>query len=184
MTSGATFIDALRALTVQFAAFEALLLMVSAGHKTVRWSYSRGVVLEFAKVPAALAAPALAGVALVESAAAAMLLLPAYRAIGGLLAASVWTVYLALIVRAIIQGRRDADCGCSFGPTRRPLGWFQVSRSALLLGVAAMVTGVSAAGGSVAVESFQVLAACALLALYGALDQVMALRPLRSGEVL
>jgi hypothetical protein len=182
--SEATLFDALGSLTAQFAAFEAFLLIVSAGHKVVKWSYSRGVVLKFAKVPVVLAAPALAGVALVESIAGAMLMIPAYRTVGGLLAASVWTVYLALIVRAIIQGRRDADCGCSFGPTQRPLGWFQVTRSALLLAVAATVTGVSALGGSVAVEGSQVLAACALLALYGALDQVMALLPLRSGEVL
>jgi hypothetical protein len=181
--SEATLIGTLRALTAQFAAFEALLLIVSAGHKAVKWSYSRGVVLEFAKVPAALAAAVLAGVALVESIAGAMLMVPAYRTVGGLLAGSIWTLYLALIVRAIAQGRRDADCGCSFGPTRRPLGWFQVSRNALLLAVAAIVTGVSAVGGSVAVEGSQMLAACALLALYGALDQVMALQPLRSGVV-
>jgi hypothetical protein len=182
--SESTLIDTLRSLTAQFAAFEAFLLIVSAGHKAVKWSYSRGVVLNFAKVPAALVAPALGGVTLVESIAGAMLMVPAYRAVGGLLAGSVWTVYLALIVRAMIQGRRDADCGCSFGPTQRPLGWFQVSRNAVLLAVAAIVTGVSAVGGNVAVEGSQVLAACALLALYGALDQVMALQPLRSGEVL
>jgi hypothetical protein len=36
----------------------------------------------------------------------------------------------------------------------------------------------------VPVTASEVLAACALLALYGALDQVMALQPLRRGELL
>jgi len=37
------------------------------------------------------------------------------------------------------------------------------------------------AGGAVPVAASQLLAACAFLALYGALDQVMAVRPLRRG---
>jgi hypothetical protein len=47
-----------------------------------------------------------------------------------------------------------------------------------------LIAWVSAASGSVPSQASQVLGGIALLALYGALDQVMALRPLRSGEVL
>ena len=50
-----------------------------------------------------------------------------------------------------------------------------------LLGLAILVA--ASARGAVPVQGSQLLAACALLALYGALDQVMALAPMRSGEV-
>jgi hypothetical protein len=59
-----------------------------------------------------------------------------------------------------------------------------VVRNAVLAGVAMLIAWVSAASGSVPSQASQVLGGIALLALYGALDQVMALRPLRSGEVL
>jgi hypothetical protein len=46
------------------------------------------------------------------------------------------------------------------------------------------IAAVSAVAGGVSVELSQVLGGLALLALYGAVDQVMALQPLRSGELL
>ena len=174
----------LQALMAQLAVFEALLLVASAVHKAVRWSRSQEVVRHFAGVPASWAASALGAVIAAELLAGALLIVPTYRATGAMSAAVIWTCYLLLIVRAILQDRRDVDCGCSFGPTARPLGAFQVARNAVLAGVAMLIAWVSATGGSVASQGSQVLGGIALLALYGALDQVMALRPLRSGEVL
>jgi len=133
---------------------------------------------------ASLAASALGTAIIAELFAGALLIVPAYRATGAMSAAVIWTCYLLLIVRAILQDRRDVDCGCSFGRTSRPLGAFQVVRNAVLAGVAMLIAWVSAASGSVPSQASQVLGGIALLALYGALDQVMALRPLRSGEVL
>ena len=179
-----TLSGTMQSLAAQLAAFEALLLVASAGHKIVRWSYSRGVVRQFAGVPASLAAAALAGAVATELAAGALLAVPSLRALGALLAGFIWAAYLGLIARAVLQGRRDADCGCSFGPTQRPLGWFQLSRNAMLAALAALTAWASPASGGVSLQGSHVFAACALLALYGALDQVMALQPLRSGEVL
>ena len=87
------------------------------------------------------------------------------------------------MLRAIVRGRRDVDCGCGFGPTGHPLGAFDVARNAVLVAFALLVAG-SAASGAEAVAASQALAGCALLALYGALDQVMALQPLRRGVVI
>jgi hypothetical protein len=175
---------AAQALMAQLAIFQALLLAASAVHKAVRWPHSQGVVRQFAGVPGSLAAPALGTAIAAELVAGVLLLVPTYRAVGAMSAAVIWSGYLLLIVRAIVQDRRDVDCGCSFGPTSRPLGAFQVARNAVLAGVAMLIAWVSAAGGSVPSQGSQVLGGIALLALYGALDQVMALRPLRSGEVL
>jgi uncharacterized membrane protein YphA (DoxX/SURF4 family) len=176
--------DSFHALADQAAAFEALLLIASALHKAVQWSPLRGVVREFAGVPSSLAPLVLAGVAGLEAVAGGLLWVPRLRTVGALLAAAVWTTYLALIGRAILQGRRDADCGCSFGPAHSPLGSYQAARNALLIGLAIGVAldGLHPAEGSL--QASQLLAACALLALYGALDQVMGLQTLRSGEAV
>jgi Methylamine utilisation protein MauE len=182
--SGFTVIEVIQTLTAQLAAFAALLLTASAAHKIVQWSSSQNVVRQFAGVPASLAAPALTATVLGEVVAGVLLVVPAYRTTGAILAASIWAVYLALLLRAIAQGRRGINCGCSFGPSQRPLGSFQVARNTVLLGFAVFVALGSAMSGNIPVQGSQALAACALLALYAALDQVMALRPLRSGEVL
>jgi hypothetical protein len=118
-----------------------------------------------------------------EGLAAALLFLPAYRVLGALLAASLMTAYLALIARALIAGRRDVDCGCSFGGARHGLGGFEVGRNAVLAAMALFVAA-SAVRGGPAIAASQVLAAAALLALLGALEQVVGLRPMRKGAVL
>jgi hypothetical protein len=183
MVAGIGMIGVMRVLIAQLAAFLALLLLASAVHKAIRWPHTRRVVRDFARVPAAASSITALAAALSEALAGALLFAPAYRPAGALLAALLWAAYLALIVRAIVQGRRDVDCGCSFGRAHGALGAFQGARNAVLVFLALLVA-VSAAGGSVPVTASEVLAACALLALYGALDQVMALQPLRRGELL
>jgi hypothetical protein len=179
-------------LAVQGAAFEAALLAVSAGHKVFKWSYARTVVQQFAGLPAALAPAALAAAAAAELVACLLLLVPApaLRVAGAVLASVIWASYLALIVRAVAQGRRDVDCGCSFGSGsgaaagsgHSELGAFQIARNAVLLALGMFVAMACAGGDAAAIQGSQLLAACALLALYVALDQVMALQPLRQGE--
>jgi len=180
--------SAVQSFAAQMAMFQAMLLAASAVHKAVRWTHSRNVMRQFAGVPAVFAGSSLGVATALELAAGALLLVPAYRMTGAVLAALIWTLYVALIVRAVVQGRRDVDCGCSFGPTSRPLGSFQITRNlalaALAVFIASVSVSVSASGGSVPAQGPFVLGGLALLALYGALDQVMALRPLRSGEVI
>ena len=176
--------SAVQSFAAQMAMFQAMLLAATAVHKAVRWTHSRNVMRQFAAVPGVLAGSSLGVAIAVELAAGAQLLVPAYRTTGAVLAALIWTLYLALIVRAIVQGRRDVDCGCSFGPTSRPLGSFQIARSLVLAALAAFIAWVSAFGSTVPAQGTFLLGGLALLALYGALDQVMALRPLRSGELI
>jgi hypothetical protein len=170
-------------LAAQLAAFLAFLLAASATHKWWRWERTVAVVRDFVGLPRAAAPAAAAIVGLLEWSAAVLLFVPPYRVLGALLAATTLTLYLALIVRALSAGHRDVDCGCSFGPARHSLGAFEVSRNAVLAAMALFVAGSAARGGPVIALS-QVLAAAAMLALYGALDQVMGLRPMRQGAVL
>lgn len=173
----------LQPLAVQLAVFLALLLGASGVHKLASWRRSRAVVERFGGVPAALALPMLCAVVGAELAAPCLLIVPATRDIGAMLAALLLSAYWLLIVRAIAQNRRNIDCGCSFGASS-PLGAFQVARNAILVVAAGFVAVEAAGGGSGAPEWSQVLGAIALLSIYGALDQVMSLQPLRGGEVL
>jgi uncharacterized membrane protein YphA (DoxX/SURF4 family) len=169
-------------LIAQLAVFLALLLAGSAVHKLWRWGRSVTAAQEFARLPAIAAAPAVAAAAFAEVLSAALIMAPGYRAAGACLAVALFAVYLALIGWAISEGRRDVDCGCSFGAARRDLGAFEALRNALLLLCALIVAG-SGKGTEPALAS-QVLAGCAFLALYSALDQVMGLQPMRKGTVL
>lgn len=180
MTAEVTIFGVAQLLATQLAAFLAALLLASAAHKLMRFAHARNVVHEFAGVPRSAAAAVAIAAALGELLAAAALFVPAYRLAGASLAALTWGVYLGLILRAIGQGRRDADCGCNFGARPHPLGTFEVARNALLV-ASALLVGVSAARGAEPVAASQVLAALVFLALYGALEQVMAVRSLRRG---
>jgi hypothetical protein len=179
-----SLVGAVQSFAAQMAAFQATLLAASAVHKAARWTHSLTVMRQFAGVPEALAAFSLGAATVVELTAGALLMVPAYRMTAAVLAALIWTLYLALIVRAVVQGRRDVDCGCSFGPTSRPLGSYQITRNVVLAAAAVSVACVSAFAGAVPVRATFVLGGLALVALYGALDQVMALQPLRSGELI
>jgi hypothetical protein len=160
----------------------AALLIVAAVHKLIRRAPTHRAVREFGGVPQRWSASAMLAVILAEAFAGVLLWMPAYRAAGALLAALIWAGYLALILRAIAAGRRDVECGCSFAASLRPLGAYQVTRNAALIGMAAAVAAVSM-NGSAAVTASQVPAVLGFLALYGALDQAMALQPLRSGAL-
>jgi len=187
MNPPSLFAEVLQALAAQLGAFESLLLLASALHKTLAFRRLATVVGRFAGLRQSLVPVALAGSAALEAAAGGLLWVPGLRALGAVLAVVVWAGYLALIVRAITAGRRDADCGCSFGAAPKLLGAYQVTRNTVLLALAVFVasefwwtggTGDRAPGIGVS----ELVAAGALLALYGALDQVMALVPLRGGE--
>jgi hypothetical protein len=188
MMSAASTAGVMALLAAQLAAFLALILLASGLHKLIRRARSQAVVREFAGVPRALAPFTVLAIATAELLAGLMLLMPAYRAVGGVLAALIWAAYLGLILRAIAQGRRDVDCGCTFGIAHRPLGAFQVTRNVVLVVMAALVSGSTPVSmGSMAdgpIIASQILAALALAALYGALEQVMALRPPRGGVLL
>ncbi len=169
-------------LLAQLAAFLALLLAASAAHKAVSWRRTREVMKDFAGVPRPAASGAALLACVAEALAAASLMLPDYRCAGALLAAAIFAAYLALIARAVIQRRAAVDCGCSFGAGRKRLGAFELARNGALFASALILSAFAQDTGSIAPS--QLLAACALLALYGAFDQVMALRPMRRGTVL
>ena len=182
--TGIAWAEVRESLDTQLAAFVSVLLFMSALHKAVARARSIAAVRELARVPQWLAPWTLGLATALELSAAVALFSPLYRAAGALLAACLCLTYAGLMMNAITQGRRDIDCGCSFGAARHPLGRYQVTRNALLAAGCVAVAAGSAAHGAPPFAAMQVLAAVALLALYAALDQVMALTAPRAGELL
>lgn len=169
-------------LLAQLAAFLALLLTVSAAHKALSWRRTLRVMEDFASVPPRAAFAAGFAACLLEALAAASLLVPDHRRAGASLAAVIFAMYLALIARVVVQRREEVDCGCSFGTGPKRLGPFEMARNGVLCGSALVLA--AFAQDAVPIAPSQLLAACALLALYGAIDQLMALQPMRRGTVL
>jgi uncharacterized membrane protein YphA (DoxX/SURF4 family) len=172
--TAATTTGVLRLLADQAAAFLGLLLIASAIHKIARPARTREVMEEFAGIPQRFASLALIGVPLAELLAGVGIGLAAARPAAALLAALIWSGYLLLILRAIFQGRRYLDCGCSFGVTRRPLGHYQALRGAVLIALAILVAALSPYPSGTAFAASELLAAAAFLGLYAALDQAVA----------
>jgi len=180
-------------LQTEVAWFLALLLAGAALHKLSARTRAQRAAGDLLKCSWRSAGIAAAAAALVEGVAALCLGYAASRRFGALLATALWAVYLGLLVRAIIQGRRDLDCGCSFGQAHRPLGRWQVLRAAALCLLAAAVAALtydpgssgaaSASAPGLAALTSEALAPLALLALYAALDHCLALTPLRTGAL-
>jgi uncharacterized membrane protein YphA (DoxX/SURF4 family) len=169
-------------LLAQVAAFLAVLLIASAIHKTFGWRRTRAVVQDFGGVPRRAASAVALAVCAIEALAGALLILPDHRRAGAAFATVILGIYLALIARAVAVDRGVVDCGCSFGGGSRSLGKFEIVRNAVLLAAALLL--LAAADGIATMAPSQLLAACALLALYGAVDQLMALQPMRQGTAL
>jgi hypothetical protein len=184
MTDPVSILEVCRQLSSQLAAGQALLLGASGLHKLIGRRRARVAAHEFAGVPRGLAPGAVAVLAMIELSAGVLLWIPPSRTAGAALAALIWGGYSWLLLRAVAQGRRDVDCGCSWGAAHRSLGAWQISRSAALAFLAVPVALVSALYGAAVIDATQILAACALLALYAALDHAMALEPPRAGELL
>ncbi len=169
---GAALIDGL-------SAFLAVLLGAAGLHKLLGFARARAAAHAFGGVPSRFAPAAAAGALTAELGACLMLALPGHRAAGALIAAALWGGYLLLFVRAAALGLREVDCGCSFGAAHHRVGGYHVARNAALTAAAILV---ALAGGSAAPPASQWLGALALLALYGALEQTLALgRPRPAG---
>lgn len=178
-------------LAAQFAGFLALLLLASAAHKLAQRSHTQHAIRSLTGLDARPAALALAGLVLAEGIAGAALLIPPLRAAGAVLAAGLWGGYFLGLARAVAAGRRDVDCGCSFGAaTPAALGAPQLLRTGgLALGALLVAFGAAAprmpdaglAQVSLGRAASLACGSIALFALYLAFDQLLDLRRLPIG---
>ncbi len=170
-------------LLTQLGLFAAFLLILSSGHKWLQPLRMRAAVQKLTGVRR-FASAGVAVVSLCEFCAGVLLLVPGTRHAGAILALLIWSAYFLLIARAWASGHRDLDCGCSFGSIHQRLGVFPLVRNVSLVGIGLALVGYPTSFSD-SLTAERILVASALLALYAALDQVMALQPIRhTGEVI
>ena len=148
--------------------FLAFVLAMSAVHKVMAPERLGESAARLAGVPLVDGQMLSFTAAAIEMAAAVALVFVDSRFVGGLLAAGLWSAYAALLWR--MRGR-VLDCGCSFGRQEGAVGLFAISRAAGLAAIAMIP--ILLPGGSVNVIS--VFAGLAFLALYLALDALLAI---------
>jgi hypothetical protein len=119
-------------LSVVAALGTALLFAAAAAHKLSDWPRFRAAVGNYRIAPQPLV-PALAiAVVAIEITAAELLLLPASRPAGALLAAGLLAAYAAAIGVNLRRGRSSIDCGCMGAGSRRPIGPWIVTRNLIM----------------------------------------------------
>jgi hypothetical protein len=159
------------------AAFLSLMLFVSAVHKYLERERLVTATARLARVHLRYAPALLSVAALIELGAAVTLWSPATRVSGSVIAVLVWCAYLAFIVRAILSGDREFDCGCSFGQfgnSKRGLGEFEVIRNVALAFLAAVVALTGHLIGANPLGSLTLMSGVLLLVLYASIDQLVA----------
>lgn len=171
--------DIILNLTAPVALFLAVLLGASAAHKVIDRPRMATAISELTGTSLALAPPILAAVIALEAVTALLLILPDSAAIGAFLAALIWLTYLSFIVMAIARGRRDLDCGCSFGRHHAPLGQYEIIRNLILVTLAGIVIAAPPVGGLL-ISASALLSALAFATLYTAAEQISALRVFRT----
>ncbi len=152
----------------ELALFLALLLAVSAGHKIVAHQRLGEAAARLAGVPQSLGPLVSNAAAAVELAAGLALLFPGTRPIGALIAAVLWSGYALLLARRI--GSR-LDCGCSLKRSEKLITTLYPARAALLAAFAILVAFLPAPPATLLTP----FAAAALLALYFAADELIAI---------
>jgi hypothetical protein len=91
------------------------------------------VLREYRLLPAPLVAPAAVAVVCAELFAAAGIWWPGLRTVAAAVAAGLLVAYAAAIGINLLRGRREIDCGCTFGQARQMLSPALLVRNALLL---------------------------------------------------
>lgn len=158
----------------------------AATHKTIEYARHLGIVADYQIVPVWLV-PLLAPLLIVlEFAATVLVLLPATRPIGLILAAGLLLVYLFSIGLNLLRGRTSIDCGCGWGSQQHPIsGWLLIRNLLFVTAIASALLPHVNRSLHLADWILVALAGSALIAIYHIGDLLIAnslnLRKLKSG---
>ncbi|HEY0878263.1 MAG TPA: MauE/DoxX family redox-associated membrane protein [Zeimonas sp.] len=151
----------------------ALVLAVGAWSKFADLDGFAFAVERYRLLPSAAARVAAFVVPFSEALAAALLVVPAARVAGALLAAALVALVTTAVIVNLLRGRIDIDCGCGGGHRQR-LSWHLVARNAVLLAGCAIAATPIAPRPLVWLDAFTAtFAAAALWFVYAAADQLM-----------
>ena len=160
----------------------ALLFAAAALHKLRDWSRFSGILADYRLLPSALVIPGAALIVLLEVATVALLLAPALRPVGGLLAGTLLVAYALGIAINLRRGRTTLDCGCVSAGHRRRIHRSMVVRNLLLAASMLLVVVPATARGVTPLDLLTVAGVTIVVVLlYLTIDTLAAVAPQRSG---
>lgn len=161
----------------------ALVLAVGAWSKLADLDGFAFAVERYRLLPPTAARAVAWAVPLAEALAAALLVVPALRTAGALLAAALIAFVTAAVVVNLLRGRTDIDCGCGGAGHRQTLSWRLVWRNAALLAGCGLAAAPVAGRTLVWLDAFTAtFAAAALWFVYAAVDELLSDPKRLSGE--
>jgi hypothetical protein len=110
----------------------ALVFGIAGVGKMMAWAELEGVIRNYRIAPGALAPLLSRVVPPVEILVTIAVLIPATRALGGLGALVLLTVFAVAMGINLLRGRTDIDCGCFRSTLRQNLSWWLLVRNAIL----------------------------------------------------
>lgn len=168
--------------SVTITSFLVIVLAQAVWHKVERFLETVGFAQGYGLVPDAWAAPLVRALTLAEFAAVLMLLVPAWRPIGGGLAAALFAGYGAVMAVALAQGRDRIDCGC--GGLPQIVSGFTLGRNAVLTVLALSVAVLPAAALPRADAAIAIAGALVLVAIYAIVERLASHLPyIRQGDI-
>ncbi len=167
---------------VAITTFLVIVLARALWHKVDRFLETVGFAQGYGAVPQDWVVPAVRALMLVEAATICALIVPQTRVWGGLAAAALFAAYGVLMARALLQGRREIDCGC--GGLPQVVSGFALARNAGLTLLAVILSALP--GGTIAVRPHEAAAAIGaglvLTAIYATIERLAAHIPhIRAG---
>ena len=168
--------------SVTITSFLVILLARAVWHKAERFLETVGFAQGYGLVPDALAAPIVRALMLAEVVAILALMVPAWRAAGGVLAAGLFVGYGAIMAAALAQGRERIDCGC--GGLPQIVSGFTLGRNAVLAGLALAVAALPTVALSRAEVAVAIAGALVLAAIFAIVERLASHLPhIRQGEI-
>ena len=169
----ASTIDPLFGLTARI--FLGLFFLAAAFHKARGQQAFLAAVRGYKLLPQMLLGPAAAVLLVSEFTVGVLLLLPGFALVASLGSVAVLALYFMAIAANLARGRRNIDCGCSFGGKASMLsGWHLVRIGGLMLLATIPLAGTAARD----IGAFDMLnltgAIIGLGVLYGAVDALLA----------
>lgn len=149
------------------AALVAFVFAHAATHKVMEYARHVGIVADYQIMPAWFV-PLLAPLIIVlEFAAAILVLLPATRSTGLILAAGLLLAYLFSIGLNLQRGRTSIDCGCGWGSQEHPIsGWLLIRNLLFILATASALLPLANRSLYLADWILVALASSAVIAVY------------------
>lgn len=150
----------------------AALFAWAAVHKLRAREVFAATLGEYRLLPQGLVGPAAVGIGALELAAAACLLWPTTRAIGGAAGAALFVTYAVAIAINLARGRHDLDCGCGLQP--RAIGAWMVVRNVVIAALLAVLL-LPGSGRALGFADFATIGAALIVAalLYASLELLM-----------